>query len=80
MATITDGTIFIILSQVGIYLTLYHNKVRLWRFVGCFLMILVGIASIMVEDTIPTFLFFGISTVIAVVQLFRDITDIAEAY
>lgn len=74
MATITDGMIFIVLSQIGVYFVLYNHKVRLWRFIGCFAMILVGLSAVMVEDTVPAFVFAGISIIIAFVQFVRDLT------
>lgn len=72
---ITDGMVFIIVAQIGLYYTLYQNKTRLWRLLGGAGIIAVGLSAVMVEDTVPAFVFAGISIIIGGKQI---ITEVAE--
>lgn len=75
---LTDGMIFVVIAQIGLYLILYKNQVRLWRIVGCAGMIAVGLSAVMVEDTVPAFVFAGVSIIIAGVQFFKDIASLTK--
>lgn len=74
---VSDSALFILIAQLGLYATLYSHKVRLWRIIGCFAMITVGLSAVMVEDTLPAFVFAGMSAIIAGSKLFHEVTKVA---
>jgi len=71
---VSDGTLFILIAQIAVYALLYKNKTRLYRIIGCFAMIIVGVSSVMIEDTVPAFIFFGISAMIGGIKLFEELS------
>lgn len=78
MATITNGLVFIIVAQLGLYFTLFKNKTRLYRLIGCVGMIAVGLTAVMVEDSAPALAFAGVSIIIAGIKLFEDIAKLTR--
>lgn len=75
---LSDGMVFIVLSAIGLYLTLYKHKIRLWRLVGCAGLVAVGLSAVMVEDTVPAFVFAGICIIVAGVQMFQDVASLTS--
>lgn len=76
MATISDGTILLILSQIATYWVLYRNNTRVYRLIGSGLMILIGFSAVMIEDTVPAFIFLGASLIIGMIQIIKDVTSL----
>ena len=72
---VSDATILIVIAQIALYVIMYRNKTRLYRLVGCAGMIAVGLSAVMIEDSVPAFIFAGVSIIIACFQLFEDVTE-----
>lgn len=74
---VSDGALFIVVAQVALYIwTFHYSQQRLWKILGAAGMILIGWGAGTVEDTVPAFIFMGISWIIAGAKLFEVVSEL----